>query len=114
MGKLLTRCCRQAVAKAIKNRVEGMLCGHSNEKRVAADIYDAEDARQRDDDAKRTTGQSSLSLFLMGLPMCQSPEKFLFLSHPEKCNGSLKKSATAMSCTLLEKCNRTFLRKKCN
>jgi hypothetical protein len=27
--------------------------------------------------------------------MCQSPEKLLFLNHSEKCNRSLKKSATA-------------------
>jgi hypothetical protein len=29
--------------------------------------------------------------------MCQAPEKLLFLSHSEKCNRSLKKSATATS-----------------
>jgi hypothetical protein len=48
-----------------------MLCGHSgkrfrgrenDEKRIAAEIYDAGNARQRDGDAKRTVGRSSLSL----------------------------------------------------
>jgi hypothetical protein len=35
----------------------------NDEKRVAAEIYDAGNARQRDGGAKRMTGQSSLSLF---------------------------------------------------
>jgi hypothetical protein len=53
------------------------------------------------------------SLFSMGLSMSQLPEKFLFLSQLKKCNRSLKKGATATSCTFLtEKCNCTFLREK--
>jgi hypothetical protein len=37
----------------------------TNEKRVEAEIYDAKNTRQRDGDAKRMTGQSSLSLFFV-------------------------------------------------
>jgi hypothetical protein len=39
-------------------------CREKDEKRVAAEIYDAGDARQCDGDAKRTAGRSSLSPFL--------------------------------------------------
>jgi hypothetical protein len=35
----------------------------TDEKRVATEIYDAGNARQRDGDAKRTVGRSSLSPF---------------------------------------------------
>jgi hypothetical protein len=35
----------------------------NDEKHVAAEIYDAGNTRQRDSDAKRIAGQSSLSLF---------------------------------------------------
>jgi hypothetical protein len=35
----------------------------TDEKRVATEIYDARNAWQRDGDAKRTAGRSSLSLF---------------------------------------------------
>jgi hypothetical protein len=38
----------------------------TDEKRVATEIYDAGNARQRDSDAKRTAGRSSMSLFFCG------------------------------------------------
>jgi hypothetical protein len=37
----------------------------TDKKRVATQIYDAGNARQRDADAKRTAGRSSLSLFFV-------------------------------------------------
>jgi hypothetical protein len=42
----------------------------TDEKCVTAEIYDARNARQRDGDAKRTAGQSSLSLFFVFVVRC--------------------------------------------
>jgi hypothetical protein len=59
----------------------------TDEKRVATEIYDTGNARQRDGDAKRTAGQSSLSpLFFFMVRrvlhrklQCTSPNFFLLL-----------------------------------
>jgi hypothetical protein len=63
----------------------------TDEKRVATEIYDAGNTRQRDDDAKRTAGRSSLSPFSFVFVVrpvlhtkfqCTSPVFFtLFLTH---------------------------------